>query len=155
MIPKYLSLLGLLRLPTLPQVSVGTDYLRDDAPAPDTIEDLQGPLKKAFEKKPGLRERLFDLVGKLRYLLPFLHDTEFILNIRTYYFDRYNADGSENAAWAPGGSLAYQCGWFKDVLSVRAEIFTSQRLYGPESKVGLCQTLGRLSPVRSSMSCKT
>jgi len=42
----------------------------------------------------------------------------------------------ENVAWALGGSLNYESGLLKDIFSVGAELFTSQKIYGPEDKGG-------------------
>ena len=45
-------------------------------------------------------------------------------------------DDVENVAWAFGGSLNYESGLLKDIFSVGAELFTSQKIYGPEDKGG-------------------
>ena len=39
-------------------------------------------------------------------------------------------------AWALGGALSYQSGWFLDHFSVGAVLYTSQRLYGPDDRDG-------------------
>jgi hypothetical protein len=115
---------------------------------PHTVQRLLGPLRKSFEKPlplpwslPNLRYILRDaLRWDERTEQPFFRDTALTLNLRTFYYNRdtrkVNAADPVNEAWALGGSLAYQSGWYKDFLSLGAEVFTSQKLYGPRDRDG-------------------
>lgn len=69
-------------------------------------------------------------------LAPFFRDATFGAQARTYYLSRKQFDNSHNEAWALGGSLAYKSGYLADLLRVGAVGYTSQRLYGPESRDG-------------------
>jgi len=42
----------------------------------------------------------------------------------------------ENVAWVLGGSITYESGLIQDIFSIGTELFTSQKLYGPEDKDG-------------------
>jgi hypothetical protein len=90
---------------------------------------------------PTLRRTLRDaLHWEERAEQPFFRDAALALKLRTFYFNRdtakVNAADSNNEAWASGGSLTYQSGWYKEVLSIGAEVFTSQKLYGPQDRDG-------------------
>jgi hypothetical protein len=69
-------------------------------------------------------------------LPPFWRDTNLILNFRTYYFYRDKDGASNNEAWALGGSLSYESGRWRDRLQVGLAGYTSQKLYGPDSRDG-------------------
>jgi outer membrane porin, OprD family len=115
---------------------------------PDTVRQLMDPLRRPLEKPlplprlfPRLRRTLRDaLRWEERAEQPFFRDTDLTLKLRTFYYNRdtnkVNAADSINEAWALGGSLAYQAGWYKDFLSIGAEVFTSQKLYGPRDRDG-------------------
>ena len=84
------------------------------------------PLPRFF---PWLKEQLKDTP-------PFFRDTKLNLNLRTYYFYRDKYDDSESEAWALGGALSYQSGWFLDHFGVGGVLYTSQTLYGPDDRDG-------------------
>ena len=67
---------------------------------------------------------------------PFFRDSRMDLNVRSYYFDRDNGNGTSSEAWALGGSLDYESGWIQDHLRVGFSVYTSQKLYGPEGRDG-------------------
>ncbi|NIP32025.1 MAG: hypothetical protein GTO02_21520, partial [Candidatus Dadabacteria bacterium] len=112
------------------------EYKRDEQPAPKSVEEFDDTISEYF-KIPSRRRRLLPyLKEKIKNLPPFFSNSHIELNTRSYYFDRSNADVIDNVAWALGGSLNYESGLIKDILSVGAELFTSQKLYGPEDKDG-------------------
>jgi len=119
----------------IPAASRAAESEVEDQPAPASVEEMEGALEKGLEEKPDPFVRPFR--RWLRTLPPFLSDTHLDLKFRTYYFDRTQTDGSEEETWAAGGSLAYRSGRWRGFLSVGAELFTSQRLYGPEDRDGL------------------
>lgn len=116
--------------------SHAAEYIRDEDPAPESVEEIEDPLSEIFRVKP-IRKLLFPFIkDRIKELPPFFSDSHIGLNLRNFYFYRKNPDDSESVAWAQGGSLFYESGLIKDIFSVGAEIFTSQKLYGPEDKGG-------------------
>ncbi len=83
-----------------------------------------------------LRRAIPTVEDALRGQPPFLRDTALTLHVRTFYFDREKADGTESEAWAIGGWLAFQSGWLLDTFAVGATGYTSQPLYAPDDKDG-------------------
>lgn len=86
--------------------SFAVEYLRDEQPTPDSVDKLESPLGNSFRiipRKKVLFPRLRDF---LKNLPPVLSDTQLELNIRSFYFDRSNRNGSESTAWALGGSVS-------------------------------------------------
>jgi hypothetical protein len=132
---------------TAPRPSLAQEIVLDEGPMPGTVQELIDPLRKPFEKPlplpwllPRLRRPLREaLRWEERAEQPFFRDSALTLKLRTFYFNRdthkANADDSSNEAWALGGSLAYQSGWYKEFLSLGAEVFTSQKLYGPRERI--------------------
>ncbi|MEE9159407.1 MAG: OprD family outer membrane porin [Gammaproteobacteria bacterium] len=119
------------------QQSQSAEYIRAQEPAPASVVEVQSVMKRAFTgtqvdvgwPHPRVDEWLKDRT-------PFVRDTRFGIKPRTYYLDQKNLDGSKNEAWALGGSLYYVSGQWKELFSVSAELFTSQKLYGPETRDG-------------------
>jgi hypothetical protein len=114
----------------------------EENPAPDSVDEAATPMEGLAEKKekPGLFSEI--LKEKLKDLPPFFRDTSFAIKPRTYFF--YESQPNANPppgrkiseAWALGGSLEYMSGLWLDRFSMGAELFTSQRLYGPEDHDG-------------------
>lgn len=63
-------------------------------------------------------------------------DTDWNVQLRTYYLDREKYDGSESEAWALGGSAGFKTGYFRDRFSFGATAYGSGKLYGPDDKDG-------------------
>ena len=129
------------------QLSWGQESVLDRGPAPESVHALNSPLDIPFlplAPVPWLFTTLRDslranLKPQLETLPPFFRDTQVGLNLRMYYFDRENhlaPPRSDNEALTIGGSLAYQSGWWADLLRVGVEGFGSQKLYGPEDRDG-------------------
>ena len=79
---------------------------------------------------------------------PFIRDSKWSAQLRTFYFDRDKYDGSISEAWTLGGSISYLSGYLGDVFRIGATGYTSQKLYGPEDKDGT----GLLLPGQESYS---
>jgi len=118
------------------QTSMAIEYLRSEQPAPDSVKNLESPLDQPFRIIPRKKLLIPTLRNYIKNLPPFFSDTELYINFRTYYFDRSNPDNSESVSWAAGGSVSYESGKLFDLISIGAEVFTSQKLYGPEDKDG-------------------
>ena len=127
----FLALLPLGSAPVLAQ-----EYIRDEEPVPGSVDQEVTPMELSFQEKakiprffPWLKEQLKDTPA-------FFRDTKLNLNVRSYYFYRDKYDDSKSEAWALGGALAYQSGWFLDRFSVGSTLYTSQELTGPDSRDG-------------------
>ncbi len=108
----------------------------DDEPAPTSAAELEGVLGEAFEEEPPPPTLFPRLRDRLKDLPPFLRDSQLRLHLRSYAFNRRRTDDTRSAAWAYGGWLAYESGWWKDSLSLGATLYSSQRIYGPSDKDG-------------------
>jgi len=124
----------------LSKLSFAVEYLRNEAPAPGSVEGLQSPIGETFRilpRKEIFFPRLSDYTRDYIKGLPtFFSDTQLDLNIRSFYFDRNRGDGSISTTWALGGSISYKSGKLFNLISVGGEVFTSQKLYGPEDRDG-------------------
>jgi hypothetical protein len=115
------------------------EYIRDEQPIPDSVDQVVSPMEQAFKEKPKIPRFFPWLKEQLKDTPPFIRDTNLNLKVRTYYFykDNYpNSSPQINEAWALGGALSYQSGWFLDHFSVGSVLYTSQRLYGPDDRDG-------------------
>ena len=63
-------------------------------------------------------------------------DTKFEINLRTFYFDRNQFNGSEAQAWAIGGWIGVKTGYFLDHVAFGTTLYTSQPLYAPSDRSG-------------------
>ncbi len=63
-------------------------------------------------------------------------DTQFYSELRTFYMDSNNLNGTQNEAWALGASAGFKTGYFRDLFAFGATAYTSQRLEGPADKDG-------------------
>ncbi len=120
------------------------EYINSEEPAPESVEELDGPLRRGFEELEELPPLLPRLKTWLARYPAFVSDTKLQLRPRLYYFNRDNADGTRSRATAIGGSLAYESGWWKDLLQMGIEGFTSQPLIAHEDEGGT----GLLKPVQ-------
>jgi hypothetical protein len=105
-----------------------TTVATEDGERPSSTETGQIPLHESFTRSHD--EWLRETRRKA------WQDTEFDVQIRSYYLDRDKYDGSESEAWALGGSVGLKTGYFRDRFALGATGYTSQRLYGPEDKDG-------------------
>lgn len=97
------------------------------APAASSLEQGRTSLRDSFGERPQWRlEKRRDA----------LRDTEFDFNLRTFYFDRQQFDGSESQAFTIGGWVGLKTGYFLDHLSLGVTGYTSQKLVGDQDKDG-------------------
>jgi len=116
--------------------SFSAEYINDENTSPKSASDISDPISENFISKPPSKGLFPYIKDNISGLPPFISDSHLEINTRSFYFDRSNSDESENVAWALGGSLNYESGRIKDIFSIGAELFTSQKLYGPEDKGG-------------------
>ena len=71
-------------------------------------------------------------------LRTFLHDDATLtVHVRSYYFDRTNPlPAPNNTAWAGGGWLGFETGWFYDTVRFGIVGYTAQPLVAPDSTPG-------------------
>ena len=112
------------------------EYIAGEETAPTTVEDAEGPMKKAFAVEapeptafPALKKRLEDAP-------PFWRDTQLSMQPRVYYFDRHRENLFDSQALAYGGGLVYGSGWWRDRIKLNASLYTTQKAYGPDDKDG-------------------
>ncbi len=127
-------------------LAVNTGYISDEGPAPGSAKEIESHFGAPLEKKEGKQTLLPAFKKRLDSLPPFWRDSSLTLNSRTYYFSRDKDGSSNNEAWALGGALDYKSGRWRDRLQIGLVGYTSQKLYGPESKGGTLL----LKPVQQS-----
>jgi hypothetical protein len=128
--------------------SPAPEYLIDESTAPSSVEGMRDPMAEAFKRKRPLRSLFRRLESRWERRGPFLGDATLVVEPRNYYLTRHNDGAQNNEAWALGGSVALQSGWWRDRIRLGAVGYTSQRLYGPEDKGGT----GLLKPVQDGFS---
>jgi hypothetical protein len=129
----FLAMLSVGSTPVMAQ-----EVISNEEPTPSSTDEIKTPMGRTFEEKekpplprffPWLKEQLKDTPA-------FFRDTKLNLNVRSYYFYRAKYDDTVSEAWALGGALSYQSGWFLDHFGVGAVLYTSQPLYAPDDKDG-------------------
>jgi hypothetical protein len=107
-------------------LSLGIETAVPDEAAQSSVEQGRTPLDNWF----GWRQ------WRLQKRRAALKDTKFEINLRTFYFDRHQFDGSESQAWAIGGWLGLKTGYFLDHVAFGSTLYTSQPLYAPADRSG-------------------
>ena len=97
----------------------------EDAPAGESVKDLNSPLERAVREEERL-EPLFGWLKPYRQHLPhFFADSEVMLNFRTYALPLETAKGERAHAWAAGGKLRFRSGWLAETLQVGFGLYGS------------------------------
>jgi hypothetical protein len=63
-------------------------------------------------------------------------DTDWNIQLRSYYLGREKYDDTESEAWAVGGSVGFKTGYFREKFSFGATAYTSVPVYAPDEKDG-------------------
>jgi hypothetical protein len=113
-----------------------SESVLNDKPAPDSVAEMHGPFQEAFQLRVREQTLFPRLKRALQNLPPFLRDTTVSLRTRSYYLNRREVDSDIAEAWAIGGGLWVESGWFENVFAVGGELFTSQKLIGKKSRDG-------------------
>ena len=112
------------------------EYELEEAPAPESVEDIRGPILESF-LRPARKEPLFPhLKRALESLPPFFSDTRLGVRYRTYALSEDRVSGFESAAWAMGGWIDYQSGELWDAFSAQVKYHFSAPIIAPEDKDG-------------------
>jgi hypothetical protein len=108
---------------------------RNELPIPASPEADLTAIQRTFKPPPPPPLTLFpELRDRLQDLPPFLRDSKFSLDPRSYYRDVVtNAPDKVTVkeAWAAGGSVSFETGRLFDVISGGLVFYTSLPLYGP------------------------
>lgn len=127
-------LLAVWMVPTEP--ALAQESTLDNEPAPTSVGGLDGPLAQAFRVRIREKTLFPTLKRKLEELPSFFSDTELRIHSRSYYFNRRRANDPRARAWAAGGGLAYRSGWYRDLFSMGATLYTSQKIIGRKEEDG-------------------
>ena len=99
------------------------EYIAGEETAPTTVEDAEGPMKKAFAIEAPEPSAFPSLKKRLEKASPFWRDTQLLMQPRVYYFDRHRENVFDSQAMAYGGGLAYGSGWWLDRIKLNASLF--------------------------------
>ncbi len=102
--------------------AAGPDYIRDEQPVVDTMDDAKGTFEEGFEDKRFARSLYPRLKRRLESLSPFWRDTSLTIKPRSYYLDS-RRDSPDSVAWAAGGSVEHLSGWWKERLRIPGTTF--------------------------------
>src|SRR5437667_7205644 len=114
-----------LAVTQVPPVLTVTQVAPTDS-ALTSVEQGQTPLVDSFEFRQW----------RLESRRQALKDTKFEFNLRSFYFDRSDFNGSEKQAWAIGGWLGVKTGYFLDHIAFGATVYTSNPIYAPDDRDG-------------------
>lgn len=116
------------------------EAISEEGPPPASVEQSVSPMERSYQRParlaPELQRPFPWLREQLKDAPPFFRDMKLDVNLRSFYLNGGNFNGTRNEAWAGGGSLSYQSGWLLDRLSVGAVFYTSQPLYAPPDRDG-------------------
>jgi hypothetical protein len=110
-------------------------------PIAPTADELALPSEHIFREPEPIKRPKWTLQEQFKDSPAFFRDMSAKVSLRNFYFARQDAiddpgNDSEKISWAQGGSALLQSGKVLDVASLKAEMFTSQHLYGPRDKDG-------------------
>lgn len=131
---NIIFLIGLILFPSL---AFAQESVLQSFPIGSQASDISSPSSQLFNKpvdEPKIKKPDSDLPA-------FIHDTKLKLNLRTMYLDKNNFSAasnqsSEQSSSAVGGAIALKTGKLAETFDLGAEVFTSQKIYGPLDKDG-------------------
>src|SRR4051794_14613883 len=113
--------------PDLTLAPMAVEQVPEPDPALTSVEQGKPNLDQAFEE--------FDK-WRLEKRRAAFEDTEFLVNLRTFYFDRSDFTGAEKQAWAIGGWAGVKTGYFLDHIAFGATVYTTNPIYAPDDRDG-------------------
>lgn len=125
----------------LPISAQAQEAVLESEAIPADAESFKTPSSDIFLNKLPTAETVAGPMDSETTLPPFLSDATLKINARSFYFARQDGKDepgrdSEKISWALGGSAQLKTGRLWDAVSLGAELFTAQHLYGPEDKDG-------------------
>jgi hypothetical protein len=106
------------------------------SPATESVEQGATPMDQMDMGKAQPGQNLIPPPAKPEEGSPFIYDSKFSAQLRTFYFNRDKYDNTRSEAWAIGGSIGYLSGYLANVLRIGAVAYTSQPLYAPDDRDG-------------------
>jgi len=105
-----------------------------------TVQEVPPPdsaLTSVEQGKPNLDQSFEDFrQWRLEKRRKALEDTEFVIHLRSFYFDRSDFTGAEKQAWAFGGWAGIRTGYFLDHIAFGATLYTTTPVYAPDDRDG-------------------
>ncbi len=122
---------------TLTPATYAAEYIEQDGPASSRIGDVQEAIGYAFKHPQEQRWYLMDdLKNALSDSPPFLRDTKFSFDFRSYMFDRHNTIIEDGSATAVGGQFRYESGEWNN-LSTKLAWYNSSKISANGTATGL------------------
>lgn len=116
--------------------------VKQEDPIPETLKQSLTAIENSFviTKAPPPLTMFPQMREEMKDTLPFLRDSKFDLNFRSYYRDNVtnNHPGSAgwNEAWAAGGSVSFASGRLFNLISGGGVLYTSFPVYAPLDRDG-------------------
>src|SRR3954454_14140879 len=104
--------------------------LVEQVPEPDSA------LSSVEQGKPNLDQAFDWRQWQLEQRREAFKDTTFLVNFRTFYFDRSDFTGAEKQAVAIGGWAGVRTGYFLDHIAFGATVYTTNPVYAPDDRDG-------------------
>jgi hypothetical protein len=108
--------------------------------APMAVERVPEPdsaLTSVEQGKPNLDQAFEEFnQWRLEKRRAALEDTQFLVNLRTFYFDRSDFTGAEKQAVAFGGWAGVRTGYFLDHIAFGLTLYTTNPVYAPDDRDG-------------------
>jgi hypothetical protein len=108
----------------------------DQDPPPGSAREIATPIQRVFPVAPERPSIFPGIREQIQEWPPFFAGGQLEARFRTYYMKKDRTIDLISEAWAAGGSIYYRSGWLKNLFSVEAEGFTSQKIYGPSDRDG-------------------
>jgi hypothetical protein len=107
------------------------------APATESVEQGATRMDQMEMANPQPVQPLVPAPAKQpEWWSPFVNDSKFSAQLRTFYFNRDKFDNTRSEAWAIGGWVGFKSGYLADVFRLGAVAYTSQPLYAPDDRDG-------------------
>jgi hypothetical protein len=103
-------------------------------PGTEAVEQGATPMDQSNMANPQPEQNIFPAPAKSDN--PFIDDSKFSAQLRSFYFNRDKYDNSRSEAWALGGWAGFQSGYLANRFRVGAVAYTSQPLYAPDDRDG-------------------
>ncbi|HEY2800455.1 MAG TPA: OprD family outer membrane porin [Chthoniobacterales bacterium] len=120
--------------PVAVETSVNADG--DSIGAVERVPTPNSALTSVEQGKPNLDQSFDWHQFQLTTRRHALEDTQFFVNLRTFYFDRSDFTGAEKQAVAFGGWAGLRTGYFLDHIAFGATVYTTTPVYAADDRDG-------------------
>ena len=121
-----------------PPAFAANEQFYSQNPAPKTVEEVDQPMRAHFKKREK-PDSLYDVgvrEGWVGRFPEWLANQHLFFKVRTFYLHQDHKDDSTSEAWTIGNWLDYDTGWLFDRVAFGASLYTSGKLYGPDTRDG-------------------